>query len=362
MKRVGARRAVVVCGKTIARDGHLIELVRAALGDAFGGVYDGVASHTPLDAVLEAAEALRELQADAVIAVGGGSAAVSARAAVIALAEGTDIHSLSTTFVKGEAPISPRLAKPKLPVFGIPTTPSTAFAKAGTAVLDAQTRRRLTMFDPNTRCGALFFHPEFAASAPSSLVLDAALNAFTMCLLGLEAASREPIADSLLLQGLRMLLEGLDGFATSPENPAVRGALMVGALLAGQGTDYTQSGLALTLGHCIGLRCHVPGGAVNMLILPHTIRFNASATGERLRDAVPILGARTDLPAAESVARACEDLADRLGCTRRLSQLGVSATDFDAVLMDAADDWFLHQNPRKIVDVAELFPLLKGAL
>ncbi len=362
MKRVEARRAVVVCGKTIARDGRLVELVRAALGDAFGGVYDGVASHSPLDLVLEATEALRGLQADAVIAVGGGSAVVSARAAVIALAEGSDIQALSTTFRRGEAPISPRLAKPKLPVFGIPTTPSTAFAKAGTAVLDPQTHRRLTMFDPNTRCSAVFFHPEFAASAPSSLVLDAALNAFTMCLLGLEAASREPLADALLLQGLRMLLEGLDDFANSPENQKARGALMIGALLAGQGTDYTQSGLALTLGHCIGLRHHAPGGAVNMLILPHTIRFNASATGERLRDAIPILGARADLPVAEAVARACEDLADRLGCIRKLSQLGVSAADFDAVLGDAADDWFIHQNPRKIADVEELRPLLDGAL
>lgn len=362
MKRVGARRAVVVCGKTIGRDAHLVGLIAGALGEAFGGVHDGVASHSPLDGVLEAAQALQDRQADAVIAVGGGSAVVSARAAVIALAEGGDIRSLATTFARGQAPVSPRLVRPKLPVFGIPTTPSTAFAKAGTAVLDPQTGRRLTMFDPQTRCGAIFFHPEFTASAPSSLFLDAALNAFTMCILGLEAAAREPLADALLLQGLRMLHEGLDGFARAPESHEARGALMIGSLLAGQGTDYTQSGLALALGHCIGLRRHAPGGAINMMILPHTIRFNASATGERLRDAVPILGASTDLPVAEAVAQACEALADRIGCLRKLSQLGVLATDFDAVLADAADDWFLHQNPRKIADVEELRPLLHGAL
>src|SRR5438093_2291305 len=84
--RVESHRAVIVCGTSLS-GGPLVNLIQSAIGDRFAGVYGGVRAHSPLPAVAEAADHLRKLEADAIIAVGGGSAMVTARAAAILLAE-----------------------------------------------------------------------------------------------------------------------------------------------------------------------------------------------------------------------------------------------------------------------------------
>lgn len=115
LARTGVRRCVVFCGQTIARHPDGLRLVAEALGDRYAGVFDGVKAHSPLSAVLAGAEKFRELGADGVVAVGGGSVVVTARASSILLAEGRDINELCTQFPTGKPPVSPRLDKPKLP-------------------------------------------------------------------------------------------------------------------------------------------------------------------------------------------------------------------------------------------------------
>ena len=67
------------------------------MGDRCAGVFTGVRAHSPVPSVAAAAEELKRLQADAVIAVGGGSAIVTARAASILAAENRDVRELCTT-------------------------------------------------------------------------------------------------------------------------------------------------------------------------------------------------------------------------------------------------------------------------
>ena len=54
---------------------------------------------------------------------------------------------------------SPKLLAPKLPQFIVPTTPTTAMVKAGSAVFDPATGERLALFDPKTRAHAIFIDP-----------------------------------------------------------------------------------------------------------------------------------------------------------------------------------------------------------
>ncbi len=97
LRRLGCRRAVIFCGTTLGRAGSPIQVIKDAAGEALAGVFSGVAAHSPLPAVEAGAEALRRHEADAVIAVGGGSAIVTARASSILFAEGRDIHDLCTS-------------------------------------------------------------------------------------------------------------------------------------------------------------------------------------------------------------------------------------------------------------------------
>jgi alcohol dehydrogenase class IV len=361
LARNSVRRAAVFCGETMARHPAGLRLVADALGDRYAGVFDSVKTHSPLPTVVGGAEKLCELGADGVIALGGGSAVVTARASSILFAEGRDISELCTQFPSGKPPVSPRLDKPKLPQFVVATTPTTAYAKAGSAVLDTTQGRRLALFDPKTRASALFIHPALALSAPPALTMSAAVNAFCIAMQGIESRSRDPLADALLLHALRLLAGNLRRLAREPDNADVRAELMLGALLAGQGTDYAPTGLTSALSHSIGARFHLDNGVTNSILLPHAMRFNAQDTHERLVLVANALGGPAS-GSPESVAvNMVEHLFAELALPRRLGEIGVSEESLTLIADDACADWFLHQNPRPVNGKAEILEVLRAA-
>ena len=134
--RTKAKRAFVVCGKSVAHKTDLIVRVTANLGDKFAGVFDGVETSSPLPSVRDGTAAAREAGADLIVAVGGGSAMVTARAIIILLAEKGDIHEICTQYPPGQPPVSPKLMARKIPNILVLTTPSTAMTRGGTAVKD----------------------------------------------------------------------------------------------------------------------------------------------------------------------------------------------------------------------------------
>ena len=364
LDRSACRRAVVFCGETLAHHAEGVRLVLDALGSRCAGVFDGVKAHTPLPAVLAGVEVLRTLNADAVIAVGGGSAVVTARASSILLAEARDIGELCTQFPPGNPPVSPRLAQPKLPQFVVATTPTTAYAKAGSAVLDPALGRRLALFDPKTRAGALFIHPKLALTAPPALASGAAVQAFCMAVQGIESRSRDPLADSLLLHALRVLADNLCKLAGEPHNAGIREQLMLGALLAGQGSDYAPTGMTSALAHCVGARFHLDNGITNAVLLPHAMRFNAPATADRLPLVAEVLGApacdATEVALA-AATRAVRNVFAQIGLPARLRDIGVPEAELSVLAGDAATDWFLHQNPRPVGGTADILEVLRAA-
>jgi alcohol dehydrogenase class IV len=359
LDRAGSRRAVVVCGRSLAAHPTALSLVRDAIGERYAGVFDGVRAHSPLPTVQIAAEMLAQLQADAVIAVGGGSAIVTARAAAILLAEGPDPRQLSTRKGADDRLLSPKLSAPKLPQFVVPTTPTTAAVKTGSAVFDPKDGSRLAMFDPKTRAQALFVHPALLATAPQDLVVSASLNTLAMALEGLESATGNPLSDADLMHALRLIRQHLP-LALGADEVAARGALVVAAMLCGRGTDTAGGGIVSVLAHAIGARFHVDNGIANAILLPHTMRFNAPATLANANKIAEALGHPAD-GQPEAAVNAVVSLLERLPLPRTLREVGVTREDFSTIAEHAMGDWFLQKNPRVVTSNAELTELLDQA-
>lgn len=376
LERAGVRRAVLFCGPSIAARDDLLARLRQVLGSRLAGCFAGVREHSPLPAVEQGVAALREAGADGVIAVGGGSAVVSARAAAILLAEGRGARELCTHRGADGRLVSPRLDAPKLPQWVVATTPTTAYAKAGSAILDPTDGTRLALFDPKTRARALFVDPAFAASAPVPLAMAASLNALASAAEALESPTDDPLAQALLAESIALFAQWLPRLADRPDDPEVRGRLMLAALLAGQGTDFQGGGLVSALGHCVGARAGIANGIVNAIVLPHAMRFNAPATSGRSlriahalavpavpreeREAPPPpagfeLGSSTSRPGSparrepiERAIGAVEFFLDSLAVPRRLRDAGVPQEVLAASVEHVRDDWFLSRNPRKV--------------
>lgn len=361
LERLYCRRAVVFCGPWA--EGPLLQAVQAGIGERGAGVFTGVVAHSPVASVEAAAQELRRLEADAVVALGGGSSIVTARAASILLAEGRPPRELSTVRQADGRLHSPRLLAPKLPQFIVPTTPTTAIVKAGSALYEPATDERLALYDPKTRAHAVFVDPAMVLSAPASLAVAASINTFAMAIEGLVSRRGNPLADAALMHVLRLLWHGLPDPAMH-EDPDLRGELLLAAVLCGQGTDHTGAGITTVLGHAIGARHHIDNGVANAIVLPHVIRFNGDASGEGLRKVAAALGlprAGSGEAPVQAVVEAIEALLGGLGTPRRLREVGVAAESLAGIADNAMGDWFLEGNPRKVRDASELLHILQAA-
>lgn len=360
LERVGSKRAVIVCGDTLARDAQTLEMIRDEAGARCAGVYAGVTAHSPLPNVQDAASELRRLQADAVIAVGGGSAIVTARAASILLAEAGDPRGLCTHRDAATGALSsPKLLASKLPQFVIPTTPTTATVKAGSAILDPVDCGRLALFDPKTRATAVFVHPHLLATSPHSLVISASLNTVAMAVEGLLSRSGDPISDGLLIHALRMIADHLPD--ASPSDPLTyRSELLHASLLTGHATDYTGAGIAIPLGHAISAKLHMDNGIANAIVLPHVVRFNAAASPDGMRK----LARALELPrgcGTEAAVGALTQFFASLALPSRLRDVGVPIELLTELAATAMEDWFVGNNPRRVTHAGELEDLLRAA-
>jgi alcohol dehydrogenase len=362
LARLNSSRAVIFCGASLERNATLLGLVRSNVGERCAGIFASVRAHSPLESVNLAAAQLKSLDADAIIAVGGGSAIVTARAANILAAEGGDARLLCTTQdEKGELR-SPKLLAPKLPQLVIPTTPTTAVVKAGSAVFDQVAEKRLALFDPKTRAHSVFIHPQMLGSAPRHLVTSASVNSFASAIEGLMSRSGNPLADASLMHSVQLLARHLPATGTL-DDPDVRGELVLAAILCGQGTDHTGAGITTVLGHAIGARYGVENGTINAIVLPHALRFNAQDAAVGLAKAARALGAQhADVDSnLSAILNAVKAISQALGIPYRLREVGVPFDALPGIATDAMGDWFLRGNPRQVRAAAELQQILEHA-
>jgi len=354
LERNACKRAVVVCGRTVSRSEEL-GLLRESLGSLVVGVSATAREHSPVAGVDETVRFLVEAQADAIVAVGGGSAAVTARAAAIAAGEQKPLAELCTRRQADGSFESPRLNAPKLPQFVVPTTPSTAFVKAGTAVHD-DAGERLALFDPKTRAKAIFVHPRFVATAPPDLAQSATLNAFANAIEALTSPKCDPFSEALLMQALRLINANLQ--LVRDGGVEVRERLVVAAILCGRGTEQGGTGLASVLAHAIGRRSHVANGIVNAIVLPYTMRYSAPVTGARDPAVIEALGG---LPGSLPASDVVQGFLARVGAPKSLREIGVAQEDLAPIADAAMLDWFISRNARAVPNAATLRELLQVA-
>jgi alcohol dehydrogenase len=190
--------------------------------------------------------------------------------------------------------------------------------------------------------------------------VTASLNTYSTAIEGLMSRQGDPIADALLMHALRLLAQRLRGGATNDDAEA-RGDLVLGAVLCGQGTDYTSAGITTVLGHAIGARHGIENGIVNAIVLPHVLRFNAAAARAGLSKVAAAMGLADSGEPVGAVIDAVQAMFDGLGVPRRLRDVGVSRDALADVAGTAMGDWFLRGNPRPVREASELLQVLEEA-
>ena len=205
LRRHGVKRALILCGRSVHERTSLTQRLSSLLGESFAGVYSGISEGAPSNSIEAAAEYGLDIGADGLVAVGAGSVIKGARVVAMLMGEKRPLEEMATRHFEGRAPISQKLLAPKVPIFNVLTSPTSAQNRGGSAVRHHGGVHHLEFFDPKTRPKAVFWDSEALATAPLSLARSTSFEVYWWALMCMGAvATCNPLVQASRYQAWRL--------------------------------------------------------------------------------------------------------------------------------------------------------------
>ena len=353
----GAQRIVVVTSKSLNRNTDSVTTALAQIAPQVVGLFDDCVEHTPRDSVIALAQALRAAQADMVVSIGGGTVIDTVKVALVALAEGlTSIEQLDDWHLR-VAPdgsrVTPQPRRPPCRQIAVPTTLSGAeFSDLG-GCTDTRFGTKQGYTGAFIGAAAVILDPRITLHTPARLWLSTGVRAVDHAVEALCSVNAQPLIDATSVRALQLLGRSLTRYASNPDDLDARLDGQLGAWLAATSIRRTEYGASHGLGHALGADAGVPHGITSCVLLPTVMRYNAEVCAAQMAEIAAALG-DPHTPAADQV----EALIARLGLPTRLSQLGIGHDRLAVIAQKGMANPWVHSNPRKIHDAAQLEALL----
>lgn len=247
LKRNGASRALVLCGRSVHERSTLTQRIAALLGDDLVGVFPDISEGAPSQSIEAAAQMALELRADALIAIGAGSVIKGARVVAMLIGEKRPLLEMATRHIDGHPPVTQKLLAPKVPIFNVLTSPTSAQNRGGSAVRHHGDVHHLEFFDPKTRPRAIFWDSAALATAPVSLARSTSFETYWWALMCMGAAqTANPLVQASRYQAWRLASSAYHRLI-DPSDYAARIDLCAASLL--QNRDEEDGGKPLS--------CHI---------------------------------------------------------------------------------------------------------
>lgn len=349
--RAGAKRAFVICSRSVNRSTELVRRVEATLGDRYAGVFDAIEKDSTYASTQAATEAAREAGADLLIAIGGGSVTVAVRAVAIFLAEAGDPFAIMTQYPEGKPAYSPRLLAPKPPIINIPTTPNSAVNRAGTGLKNPDLDHRMEFFDPKTRPQAIFLDEDALLSAPPDLVRSTSTTVFAGLVGSMSQLDINPLAEGDRNHAFHLAWRAYPRLMGELDNPALRIDLALAAFLQNRAEDdgvRRFRGGAFSGNYAVSTALHVryphvgQGESTSVVHAPN-IRLTETVeprSARQVAEALEVWREGMDgRAAALAVADMLESLYTRVGVPTRLRQLQIPRDDLAGIASDTVNNF-----------------------
>ena len=356
----GARRIFVVTGRTLHRKTDAVQTALAQIAPRVVGLFDECTEHTPRDSVMALAAAVRAAQADLIVSIGGGTVIDTVKVALVALAQGlTQIEQLDDWHLRVAADgsrVTPQPGPPPCRQIAVPTTLSGAeFSDLG-GCSDTRFGTKHGYTGALIGPAAVILDPRITLHTPDRLWLSTGVRAVDHAVEALCSVNAQPLIDATSLRALALLARSLDAYTRDPADLDARLEGQMGAWLAATSIRRTEYGASHGIGHALGADAGVPHGITSCVLLPTVMRYNAEACPAQMAEIAAALG-----QPGRSAADQVEALIARLGLPTRIGQLGIARARLPVIAQKAMANPWVHSNPRKISDAAQLEALLQQA-
>jgi alcohol dehydrogenase class IV len=286
VKALGGTKVLLVSDRGLERIG-LVAMVKQWL-EAEGlqvVVYGDVAENPTTNNVHEGRDLILKHGLDVVVAVGGGSPMDAAKAI-----SGLSVHEGEITDYEYGLKAFTRSGPP---IVAIPTTAGTgAEATMGAVVSDPKSRRKIDVVSPFIAPRLSLVDPELTTSLPPTLTAATGMDALTHSVEGYTASLAHPLTDAIHLRAIELIGRYLLRAYHEGADQEARHYLMMASMIAGIGFPNSGLGAVHGLALPLGGQFNIPHGVANAILLPHVMKFNMPACGERLKEVAVALGAR----------------------------------------------------------------------
>jgi len=315
--------------------------------------------------VNEVARVFRETQADAIIAVGGGSVLDTAKGAAIVLTHGaTDLMQYrGAESLRGRRSVA---------FIAIPTTAGTGSEATSAAVIkDTDRHLKLIFQSLSLLPDVAILDPRMTLKLPPRLTASTAMDALTHAVESVSCRQANPLSENYARSALDLIREYLPQALDRPDDERARLALANAALMAGVAFSNSMVGIVHAMGHAVGAVAEVAHGDAMALLLPHGMAYNSDAVCDRYGAILPNLAgidvyaatppAERGQAAIDAVRALLVQLHERTGLPLTLTQAGVSIEQLPEIASVALDDAALLMNVKQPT-YEELVAILEGAL
>ncbi len=355
-----AERVVIVPSKTLARKTPVVDGVADALGARCVGRFEETVEHVPRDSVLSLARNLRELRADLVLTLGGGTPIDTVKMALLCLAENVvrdeDLERCAVSTRPDGSRYTPHVGRPPIRQIVAPTTLSGAEFSDLAGCVHATSGLKQLFSGDEIGAASVILDPEITTHTPEDLWLSTGVRAVDHAVETLCSSAPSPFADAGALHALRLLGRSLRAVQRDPFDLGARLESQQAVWLACQGLNRVPYGASHGLGHQLGALAGVSHGHTSCVMLPHVLAYNEPATSRQQQQIAEALG-QPARKASEAVAELIEDL----GLPRRLRDVGVGPGQLAAIARGSLASPWVRANPRPIDSAGQLEEILEKA-
>ena len=308
-------------------------------------VYDNIKPNPTIENVTSGVAACKASGAEAIVAVGGGSAIDTSKAiaTIMTNPEFGDVRSL-----EGVAPTK----HPCLPIIAVTTTSGTAAeVTINYVITDVEKNRKFVCVDPHDIPIVAIVDPDMSASIPTGLCASTGMDALVHAVEGYITKGAWELTDMLHLKAIEIIGRSLRSAVAG--DYAGREAMSVGQYIAGMGFSNVGLGIVHSMAHPLSAVYDIPHGKACAMLLTAVLKFNAPETGEKYREIARVMGvADVDVMDEETYRQAAIDviqkLADDVGIPKSLSEAGVKREDIPFLAESAFNDACTPGNPRDV--------------
>jgi alcohol dehydrogenase len=356
VRELGGTRVLLVTDPGLEAAGHPQKAL-ASLNDAGlrSWTFDGVEENPTSRHIENGLAVARDHHIDFLVAVGGGSSMDCAKGINFLLTNG----GAMTDYVGfGKA------KKPMLPSIGVPTTAGTGSeAQSYALIADEKTHMKKAYGDRKAAFRVAILDPVVTVSQPAKVTAITGIDALSHAVEAYVTSKRNPLAQMFARTAWQLLEVNLAKVLREPENLDTRGAMQLGAHLAGMAIENSMLGACHACANPLTAHYNITHGVAIGILMPHVVRFNAPVVGPLYGDLAheaSMVNGDTDA-AAEAVARRFLDLMNLAGLPTHLADWGVSRGILPVLAEEANQQWTARFNPRPVSE-ADLLELYQAAI